>query len=581
MSAILKYAGKYRRHIFTALALISISVPIGVVPYFLISSLIGGYINETAVMADVVRTSVLILLCFTVKYILYGEGLNLSHEGAFGTLYNMRVKLADNLMHQPLGEVADGGTGKYKKSFVEEIGRIELMLAHMLPEGIPNLVMPFIVLAVIFVTDWRMGLLSLASLPFGIIGMGLMMKSGVKKMPLYYEAGARLNNAVVEYVSGMEVIKIFGQTTSSFKKYSDTVENYKVFTLDWFKESWRSMSLVYAGMPCTVLLTLPVGAIMYYNGNLDLNTWIFVLMLDLSMSGPLTRVINFFPMFPQVDYTVKQLEALYSTEDVHSGNVSELPESYGVEFKNVTFAYKDKDVLKNVSFKAEQGKKTALVGESGSGKSTAARLAVHYWDVSDGSITIGGRDIREYTFDTLMSMTAYVAQDNFLFKGTIADNLRMGKKDATMAEMIEAAKAAACHDFISKLPHGYDTEVGVLGGKLSGGERQRITIARAILKKAPIIILDEATAYTDAENEELITNALNELTKGRTVIMIAHRLGTIADADNIVVLDSGRVSANGTHDELMESSSIYRRLWQMSLEAGSWNIAVKEGAENV
>ncbi len=581
MSAILKYAGKYRRHIFTALALISISVPIGVVPYFLISSLIGGYINETAVMADVVRTSVLILLCFTVKYILYGEGLNLSHEGAFGTLYNMRVKLADNLMHQPLGEVADGGTGKYKKSFVEEIGRIELMLAHMLPEGIPNLVMPFIVLAVIFVTDWRMGLLSLASLPFGIIGMGLMMKSGVKKMPLYYEAGARLNNAVVEYVSGMEVIKIFGQTTSSFKKYSDTVENYKVFTLDWFKESWRSMSLVYAGMPCTVLLTLPVGAIMYYNGNLDLNTWIFVLMLDLSMSGPLTRVINFFPMFPQVDYTVKQLEALYSTEDVHSGNVSELPESYGVEFKNVTFAYKDKDVLKNVSFKAEQGKKTALVGESGSGKSTAARLAVHYWDVSDGSITIGGRDIREYTFDTLMSMTAYVAQDNFLFKGTIADNLRMGKKDATMAEMIEAAKAASCHDFISKLPHGYDTEVGVLGGKLSGGERQRITIARAILKNAPIIILDEATAYTDAENEELITNALNELTKGRTVIMIAHRLGTIADADNIVVLDSGRVSANGTHDELMESSSIYRRLWQMSLEAGSWNIAVKEGAENV
>lgn len=581
MSAILKYAGKYRRHIFTALALISISVPIGVVPYFLISSLIGGYINETAVMADVVRTSVLILLCFTVKYILYGEGLNLSHEGAFGTLYNMRVKLADNLMHQPLGEVADGGTGKYKKSFVEEIGRIELMLAHMLPEGIPNLVMPFIVLAVIFVTDWRMGLLSLASLPFGIIGMGLMMKSGVKKMPLYYEAGARLNNAVVEYVSGMEVIKIFGQTTSSFKKYSDTVENYKVFTLDWFKESWRSMSLVYAGMPCTVLLTLPVGAIMYYNGNLDLNTWIFVLMLDLSMSGPLTRVINFFPMFPQVDYTVKQLEALYSTEDVHSGNVSELPESYDVEFKNVTFAYKDKDVLKNVSFKAEQGKKTALVGESGSGKSTAARLAVHYWDVSDGSITIGGRDIREYTFDTLMSMTAYVAQDNFLFKGTIADNLRMGKKEATMAEMIEAAKAAACHDFISKLPHGYDTEVGVLGGKLSGGERQRITIARAILKNAPIIILDEATAYTDAENEELITNALNELTKGRTVIMIAHRLGTIADADNIVVLDSGRVSANGTHDELMESSSIYRRLWQMSLEAGSWNIAVKEGAENV
>lgn len=562
------------------MVLISISVPFGVIPYFIMSGLTGEYLSGTAAVKTVLLSAAEIFGCFTVKYVLYGMGLNQSHEGAYGTLYNMRVKLADNLMHQPLGEVVEGGTGKYKKSFIEEINRIELMLAHMFPEGIPNLVLPVIVLVIIFVTDWRMGLLSLGSLPFGIIGMGLMMSTGTKKMPMYFESGAKLNNAVVEYVSGMEVIKIFGQTAKSYEKYSDTVQNYKKFTLDWFKDSWKSMSMVYAGMPCTVLLTLPVGAVFYLNGTLELGTWIFVMMLNLSIAAPLTRIINFFPMFPQVDYTVRQLEKLYSGEDVQSGNITAFPENFDIELKNVDFAYNEKNVLNNINFTAKQGRMTAIVGESGSGKSTIARLIVHYWDVSGGSILIGGRDIREYSFDTLMNMTSFVSQDNFLFKGTIAENLRMGKKNASVEEMISAAKSAACHDFISKLPKGYDTEVGTLGGKLSGGERQRITIARAMLKNAPIIILDEATASIDPDNETHITKALAALTKGKTVITIAHRLKTIERADKIVVLENGFVSAVGDHMELMERSPLYRKLQEMSALSGQWNIAVKEG-ENV
>lgn len=452
--------------------------------------------------------------------------------------------------------------------------------SYMFPEGIPNLILPVIVLVIIFITDWRMGLLSLGSLPFGIIGMGLMMSTGTKKMPMYFESGAKLNNAVVEYVSGMEVIKIFGQTARSYEKYSETVTNYKKFTLDWFKDSWKSMSMVYAGMPCTVLLTLPVGAVFYFNGTLELGTWIFVMMLNLSIAAPLTRIINFFPMFPQVDYTVKQLEMLYSAKDVRSGDVTEFPDNFDVELKNVDFAYNEKKVLHDVNLTARQGQMTAIVGESGSGKSTIAKLIVHYWDVSGGSILIGGRDIREYSFDTLMNMTAFVSQDNFLFKGTIAENLRIGKKNAADEEIISAAKAAACHEFISKLPNGYDTEVGSLGGKLSGGERQRITIARAILKNAPIIILDEATASVDPDNETQITKALAALTKGKTVITIAHRLKTIERADKIVVLENGSVNAVGDHTELMKSCPLYQKLQKMSAFSGQWNIAVKEG-ENV
>lgn len=577
MSSIFKYMGKYKRNLIFSIFLIAISIPFGVIPFFYISQLIDLYMTGQVTLKAVAFITLIVFMGFTIKHFFYAWGLAQSHRGAFGTLYELRVKLADSLMHAPLGEVVEGGTGKFKKSFVEEIGRVELILAHAIPEGLPNVFLPIVIFFVILCLDWRMGLLSLASLPFGIIGMSMMMKSGVSKMPLYYEAGSKLNSAIVEYVTGMEVIKIFGQTTSSYKKYSETVDSYKGFTLDWFRESWKAMSLTFAGMPCTILLTLPIGGIFYLNGSLELVTWILILMLNLSTSSPITRMVLFLPIIPQLKYVIKQLETQFNTKDVDSGNVNELPSNFDVDFSDVTFAYKEKEVIRNVTFKAEQDKMTVIVGESGSGKSTLARLLVHYWDVKSGSIKIGGRDIREYSFDSLMSMISYVAQDNFLFRGTIAENIRMGKLDATDNDVIAAAKATACHDFIMALPHGYDTNVGDLGSKLSGGEKQRITIARAILKDAPIIILDEATAFTDAENEDLIQKAIENLTKNKTIIVIAHRLGTIIDANKIIVMKDGTLNATGTHEELLKNSAEYEKLWNMSQFAGNWNLAVNGG----
>ncbi len=445
-------------------------------------------------------------------------------------------------------------------------------MAHVIPEGLGNLLAPILVIIGVTILDWRMGLLSLVTIPAGVIAMMYMMKIGLKKMPDYYAAGANLNNTVVEYVSGMEVIKIFGQTTSSFKKYGDAVENYKMFTLDWYKACWKSMAVTYSVLPCTVLLTLPLGVVFYLDGSLELSTWIMILLLDLSLSTPLTKVINFIPMFPQVGHTLKTIESMFDVPDVQSGGRTENPESYDVAFSGVTFAYKEKDVVKNMSFTAKQNHLTALVGESGSGKSTLAKLLVHYWDVKDGSVSIGGVNIREYTYDTLMGLTSYVAQDTFLFTGTIGENIAMGKHGASQVEIENAAKAASCHDFIMSLENGYDTSVGGLGSKLSGGEKQRITIARAILKDAPIIILDEATAFADAENEDLIKEAVGKLIKNKTLIVIAHRLGTIRNADKIIVLGGGEIICEGTHDELMKNSDVYKNLWEKSELAENWNV---------
>lgn len=576
MFSVFKYSGEYRKNTIIAIILIMLSIPIGIIPYFFLSNLINSYLDNNATLQGVLISSTWIFMFFSLKHILNGLGLSQSHKGAYGTLYKVRTKLANDLTKQPLGEILENGTGKYKKGFVEEVGRLELILAHIIPEGIPNLITPILVIITVFFIDWRMGFLSLASIPIGAVAMMIMFKIGMKTMPEYYASGSRLNSTIVEYISGMEVIKIFGQTTESYKRYADAVKNYKDKTLKWCKDSWLPMSIVYSALPCTILLTLPIGILFHLHGSLEISTLILILMLDLSIASPLTRIIQFMPMIPQVKYTMKQIEAIFSTPDVQCGNETTLPKSYDVSFENVTFAYGETDVLENVSFSAKQNQLTALVGESGSGKSTLSKLLVHFWDVKSGSVKIGGKDIRNFTFETLMSMTSFVAQDTFLFKGTIAENICMGKLNATNEEIVTAAKAASIHEFIMSLPNGYQSDVGGLGSKLSGGEKQRITLARAILKDAPIIVLDEATAYADAENEDLIQSAVKNLIKNKTVIVIAHRLGTIKDANSIVVLKNGTVNGVGKHNKLLKECSLYKKLWERSQIAENWSLAVKE-----
>ncbi len=344
----------------------------------------------------------------------------------------------------------------------------------------------------------------MGSIPIGMVAMMLMMKTGIKRMGPYYESAQKMNANIVEYVSGMEVIKIFNRTTNSFEKYASSVKNYKKYTLAWIKDSWTYMAIYGTVLPCTIILLLPVGTAMYVNGIVSLSTFVFSLLLSMSLGIPLVKLVEFFPIIPNLKYKVEQLEKTFQGEELRIVDKGKRPRDYNVAFKDVTFAYDEKEVIKNVSFSAKENSVTAIVGESGSGKSTLAKLLVHFWDVKAGEITIGNVPISHMPFERLMDLISYVSQDTFLFNTSIMENIRIGRPDATDQEVKEAAKLAMCHDFIMAMEKGYATYTGDAGNKLSGGEKQRITIARAILKNSPIIVLDEATAFTDSENEDKI-----------------------------------------------------------------------------
>lgn len=569
------YAAEYKKELWLALLLILLSVIAGVMPYFVANKMIIGFLEgASSGTGGIFLACASIAALLILKSMLNAVGITLSHKAAYGTLYEMRKKFSDKIATMPLGDVTANGSGFYKKKIIDDIGSLEVAIAHIFVEGIPNLLIPAIVLLIIFINDWRMGILSLGSLPISFFAMRSMMSNGMKKMPGYYEAQSRLNNTIIDYIAGMDVVKIFGQTKASYKKYAADVENYREYAYDWTASSWLPMSVIGVALPCTVILTLPVGLLLYSTGSLSLHTFIFTLLLDLSLGMPLHKAYMFVPTIPNLNYAVEALEKSFESPGVQTGEDQTIPDHAEVVFDKVSFSYENEDVLKQVSFQAKPGTLTALVGPSGGGKSTIARLLVHFWDVRDGSIMIGGKDIREYTADALADAISFVSQDNFLFDGTILENIRIGKPDASEEEVYAAAKAAACHDFIKELPVGYDTQVGLDGGKLSGGEKQRITIARAILKDAPIIVLDEATAYIDTENEDLIQSAIHHLLAGKTVIMIAHRLHNIVDADQIIVVDKGELIAQGIHEDLLAECRLYQTLWKANTEVKDWQMEV-------
>ena len=576
MSSILKYAKSNKKYIYASFIFVMLSVAAGILPYFIANQLIVELLETSSgiVMKLILQCAGAIGLLLILKAVFGGIGLSLSHKGAYGALYEIRKEFSDRMASLPLGEITGKGSGYFKKKLVDDIGNMELTLAHIIPEGIPNLIIPIIVLVIIFTNDWRMGLLSLVSIVIGLIAMSMMMKVGKIKMPAYYQVQNKLNNTVVEYISGMDVIKIFGRTTSSYQKFVTDATEYRDYTIDWGKTSWKYMSVVGIILPCTIMLTLPIGALMYLHGSLALEKLIFILLLDLGIGVPLNRALIFLSYIPILQYGITELEKTFKGVPLKTGTIEKPPLNYDIRYNQVTFAYNEENIFENLNFEAKENTLTAIVGPSGGGKSTIARLLVHYWDVNEGSISIGGMDIREYTADMLMDMVSFVSQDNFLFAGSIMDNIRIGKPNATDQEVYAVAKAAACHDFISALPGGYDTNVGTGGGKLSGGEVQRITIARAILKDAPIVVLDEATAYADAENEDLIQEAICSLMREKTMIVIAHRLRSIVRADKIIVIDKGRLVAKGNHEELLECCNLYQNLWAANEQTDKWKMGV-------
>ena len=595
LNKVFEYAGSHKKTIHLASFIMLLSVIMGVVPFLFAYQIINPLIlGQNLEITRLVILLVGILICLVLQALLGGLALNMSHKAAYNTLFGLRTSLQKKMENLPLGAIEEKGTGAIKKMFVDDIGSLEVLLAHSLPEGIANLIVPVMVYIAMFFVDWRLALMSLASIPLSIVAMMIMYSAGMKKMGPYYMASGKMNNTIIEYVNGMEVVKVFNKQAESYQRFSKDVGDYRDYALAWYKTAWPWMALYSALLPCTIILTLPLGGYFAYMGYVSLSDLILVLCLSLSIGLPLLKALGFLPTMPQLNYKISALEDALNIEPLKQGENRFKGIDHTISYDNVTFGYQlskmgengqpetyIKNVIHNVSFTAKVGEKTAIVGESGSGKSTLAKLLIHYYDVLEGSISIGGQNLQDMSLKALNKEISYVSQDQYLFNTSLLENIRIGNLSATDEEVIEAAKKAQCMEFLDKLPNGIYSLAGEAGKMLSGGERQRISLARAILKNAPIVVLDEATAYADPENEEKMEAAIRELVKGKTLIVIAHKLPSIIDADQILVMDHGRLVANGKHKDLLESSAEYRKLWDATLFSKDWKISRKKGEMNV
>jgi len=416
--------------------------------------------------------------------------------------------------------------------------------------------------------DWRVGLISLITIPVGLLMYMCMMIGYQKKFGRYVRAGKNLNSVAVEYINGIEVIKTFNQSADSYKKFTDAAHESAHSAIDWMKQSQIFFSIAMAVFPAVLLTVLPASVAFYVQGSVTLAEFVMLVVLSFGMLTPLIGIMSYSDDIGKISVIVGEINSILQKPELVRPKDKVKLTNYTVKGENVRFGYDEgKEILHGVNFEFRQGTVNALVGPSGSGKSTIAKLIASMWDVGSGKITIGGKDIREIPLEQLNKNIAYVAQDNFLFNESVRENIRKGNLAATDEEVENIAKASGCHEFIMKLENGYDTIVGSSGGHLSGGERQRIAIARAMLKNAPIVILDEATAYTDPENEAVIQSAVSKLVQGKTLIVVAHRLSTIVDSDQIFLVNGGKIEASGTHEELLKSSALYNELWQAHIGA--------------
>lgn len=575
---VFEYAGSYKRKTVLAGLVIFAAVLMSIIPFLFVWQIITPIIlGEEITAGYLIRRVLGVLVCLLLHACLYVYGLTLSHEAAYSILMRLRISLQGRMEKLPLGVIQEKGTGSIKRLFVDDVESIEMLLAHALPEGFGNAAIPVIVYAALFFVDWKLALTALASLPVGLAAMGAMYSIGMKDMENYYRAGQVMNNTIIEYINGMEVVKVFNRDGESYERYERDIRAYRDFTLAWYRACWPWMAVYNSVLPCTILLTLPLGSWFVLKGYSTLPDLILVLCLSLSIGLPLLKALGFLPSMPQINYKISALEQMLGAEPLKEGKGGFTGRGCEVRFEDVTFAYDEEPAADHVDLTVRAGEKTALVGESGSGKSTLARLLVHYYDVQGGRITLGGQDIREMSLEALNSQIAYVAQEQYLFNLPLIENIRIGRLDATDEEVLQAAEKAQCTEFLDKLPDGIHTMAGDGGKQLSGGQRQRIAIARAILKDAPVVVLDEATAFTDPENEEKLEKAISEVVKEKTLLVIAHRLPSIKNADQICVMKKGRVDACGTHEELLRSCPEYQKLWKAAEESARWQMAERKG----
>jgi len=501
-------------------------------------------------------------------FIFTGFSTTISHKTSFYILAKLRQTLFEKLKVIPMGYLVDNPVGKIKVIIMDRVADMEDWVAHLMPELPSRMLHPILCVIILFFMDWRIGLSIFVPVPIALIGMITMMYKYRSRMAVWLSSYANVADRSAEYVRGIPVIKAFAQDKASYGKFADAVKFYHFSTMKWWKQSWFGKALMTAAMMTPQIASMPLAFYLYGRNQISIETLLLALILPIAILPQAFGMIMSFELFQMASNTwvsIQELLDMPVQKRPDEKNKAVIDNSKGIEFDNISFSYHDgTEVLHSISFKTKPGEVTAIVGPSGGGKSTIAKLLAGFWDQSSGRISIGGVDTKNISFKQLAEEISFVSQDNFLFDVSIRDNIRIGKPDATEDEIISAAKAAHCHEFISRLPDGYNTKAGEAGGAMSGGERQRITLARAILKPASTIILDEATAYADPENEALIQEAISNLVNGKNLVIVAHRLNTIKQAHQIILIDKGKIIAKGKHEELMKEP-LYASLWKQYL----------------
>ncbi len=555
---------KYLASVLLAL----IGVLCSIAPYLVIIEVIQTLLAGKADLHFFLSKCLVMALWWIIRYAFHAASTATSHIATFAVLADIRRRLLDKLAKLPLGTVLERSSGSYKSTIVERVDSIETTLAHIVPELTGNIIGAVVVFILMLNLDWRLGLALLIPIPIGFLCAMLMFVGYEKKFRRTVEATKNLNDIAVEYINGIEVIKTFGQAKTSYERFVSAAKEGADCFIDWMKSCLFGQTAAFAILPSTLLGLLPAGCVLCMNGTLSAGTFISAIVLSFGVMAPLLTAASFMDDITQMNTIVGEVADILKQEDMkRPSEAKKMPHDNSIELKDVHFSYKDKEVLHGINLEIKPGAVNALVGPSGSGKSTIARLVASLWDVNSGSILLGGVDLKDLPLSVCSDRVAYVSQENYLFALSVMENIRMGRKGATDEEVISAAKRCGCHDFIMSLENGYQTVCGSFGGHLSGGERQRIAIARAMLKDAPIVILDEATSYTDPENEAVVQSALAHLIQGKTLLVIAHRLSTVTDADNIIVVNGGNIEAQGTHEQLIDSCALYRTMWEAHISA--------------
>ena len=571
-----------------------IGVACSIVPYFAVASIVTQLINGATDYRIFLPYAGLIFAGFAGAIIGHSVSTIGSHNLAFSIIEDTRKRVVEKLSRLSMGTIEEKSSGKWSQFVVETVDKMEKPIAHVIPEVLANVIIPIVIVVIIFILNWKIALANLVTLPLGMLFSMLMMKDYEAKSKRYIEASKKMNAAAVEYIQGIKVIKAFNKSASSYDKFQKAVEDNRDSMLDWYLSVCFAMTAAMEVLPSTLLVVLPVGLYLFMTGGITLPVLIMCVLLSYASYKPLLKAMAYMDTMANVRVVFGEIQSVLDLPELVRQDTAPAPHGYDVRFENVVFGYggalcetagaaaKDsaagnavngaaaKDstkVFDGLNFTAKEGELTAIVGSSGSGKSTIAKLLAGFWNIDSGHITIGGADIGSMSLERNMQLVTYVSQENFLFNKTIRENLKMAKEDATDAEIEAACTKASIHDFIKSLPDGYDTNAGNAGSKFSGGERQRLTIARALLKDSPIVVLDEATAYSDPENEAIIQQSIDNLVKNKTVIMIAHRLSTIVNADKIIVLDKGKIAAEGTHTELLQRSPLYQKMWQSHISS--------------